>query len=348
MGGLKNCYWNGNGRHQAFVEALEERLPLFGYTSNVYVNLFIAMSHLYYDAYNNGGCNIEDCYMRDYRQRIEPYLGNKVNPDAFIYGNAAQMEQMMDIAIAYIQEKNLDFPVYACWVNHMEDKLSMVEPGKDFDAKAAWHKVTFGDMDEMKEYARTYRDVSESFVKSPVPNNETVEKAPPFVVKKAEPAGWKVEVEGKAYYFGEYGRFGPNCNDGVVFKDEAAFNSGNGVCYVNEYGFENANENLGPLFEFGAKEAVAAGLEGNTYVALGGYTKQDFIDICDGNAEMARELFIHVDWQAPETLWDEWVRDEVVEKAQPEAEALDDVIKRCEAEAKPASRDDGRAAHERV
>ena len=164
MAGLKNCYWNGNGRHQAFVEALEERLPGYGYTSNVYVNLFIAMSHLYYDAYNNGGGNIEDCYMRDFQQHIKPYLGDKVDPQAFIYGNDVRMEQMMDIAIAYIQEKNLDFPVYACWVNHMEEKLSMVEPGKDVDTKGKWHKVTFGDMDEMKEYARTYRDVSEEVV----------------------------------------------------------------------------------------------------------------------------------------------------------------------------------------
>lgn len=341
MAGLKNCYWNENGRDQAFVNALEERIPEYGYTNNVYVNLFIAMSHLYYDAYNNGGGNIEDCYMRDYAQHIKPYMGDKVKVQAFIYGDEIGMEQMMNAAIAYIQDKNLDFPVYSCWVNHMERKLSMVEPGNDFGIKAEWFKITFGDLDEIKNFARGYQDVSESFVKSTVSNKETVEKNPPIVIKKAEPAGWKVEVEGKAYYFGEYGRFGPNCNDGVVFKDKAAFNSGNGVCYVNEYGFENANENIGPLFEFGAKEAVAAGLEGNTYVALGGYTKQDFIDICDGNTEMARELFDHVDWQAPETLWDEWVRDEVVDKAQPEAEALaaeepasslDNLIKHCESE----------------
>lgn len=198
MAGLKNCYWNGNGRYQALVEALEERLPLFGYTSNVYVNLFVAMSHLYYDAYNNGGCNIEDCYMRDYRQRIEPYLGNKVNPDAFIYGNAAQMEQMMDIAIAYIQDKNLDFPVYSCWVNHMERQLSMVEPGSDFGTKAEWFKVTFGDMDEMKEYARNYRDVSANFVKSGEDgldqgvDGATAPEALDDVIKRCEPVAGPV------------------------------------------------------------------------------------------------------------------------------------------------------------
>ena len=166
MSNLENTYWNESGKYQGFVKELEDRIPGIGYTSNVHVNLFIAMSHLYYDAYNNGGCNIEDCYMRDYRRHIKPYLGDKVDPEAFIYGNSVKMEAMMDLAIEHIKEKHLEFPVYSCWANHTERAISMVEPVGIEDEKSAWFKITFGDMDDLREWAKGYRDVSDNFVKS--------------------------------------------------------------------------------------------------------------------------------------------------------------------------------------
>ena len=128
-------------------------------------------------------------------------------------------------------------------------------------------------------------------------------------IEKVYPAGWKMITDDDTYYFGEYGKFGCYCNDGVVYKDRQAFETGNGVCYINEYGFENSDENRGKLFEFGAKEAVASELEGNSYVAISGYTRQDLIDLC-GDEVMAEELFDHLDWMSPETLWDEWCREE--------------------------------------
>lgn len=36
------------------------------------------------------------------------------------------------------------------------------------------------------------------------------------------------------------------------------------------------------------------------------YTKKDFIDITGGDNKLAQELFEDVDWQHPETLYDEW------------------------------------------
>lgn len=45
-------------------------------------------------------------------------------------------------------------------------------------------------------------------------------------------------------------------------------------------------------------------------MATQGYTRQDFIELCGGNVGLARELYEHVDWQHPETLWDEWLEDE--------------------------------------
>ena len=89
-------------------------------------------------------------------------------------------------------------------------------------------------------------------------------------IEKVYPAGWKMETGNETYYFGEYGKFGCYCNEGVIYKDDNAFKTGNGVCYIPEYGFENARENAGWLFEFSAKEAVASELEGNSYVATEG------------------------------------------------------------------------------
>lgn len=130
-------------------------------------------------------------------------------------------------------------------------------------------------------------------------------------IEKVYPAGWKMETPNETYYFGEYGRFGCYQNDGVVYKDDNAFETGEGVCYVPEFGFENADENP---FEFCEKEAIASVVENNNYVAIQGYTRQDFIELCNGDEKWAKELYDHVDWQLPETLWDEWLEDEELQE----------------------------------
>lgn len=129
-------------------------------------------------------------------------------------------------------------------------------------------------------------------------------------IEKVYPAGWKMEADDETYYFGEYGKFGCYCNDGVVYKDSEAFETGNGVCYIPEYGFDNEHENMSTLFEFAAKEAVASELEGNSYVATEGWTRADLEDLCRGTGYDAEDLFDHLDWMSPETLMDEWLDDD--------------------------------------
>lgn len=131
-------------------------------------------------------------------------------------------------------------------------------------------------------------------------------------IEKVYPAGWKMETGEETIYFGEYGKFGCYCNDGVVYKDENAFKTGVGVCYINEYGFDNEDENGGRLFEFGAKAAVASELEGNTYTATIGYTRADLERLCEGTGYDVEDLFDHLDWMSPETLIDEWLNDNVL------------------------------------
>lgn len=123
-------------------------------------------------------------------------------------------------------------------------------------------------------------------------------------ITKAD-VGWKVETDEQVYYVGEYGIHG--CNEGVIYRDIKAFKSGVGVCYINEYSFENSDQNEGELFEFSAKEAVAEDIINNPYVATSGYTRKDFEDIVAGTKYSAQDLFYSVDWQRPETLMDEWL-----------------------------------------
>ena len=62
---------------------------------------------------------------------------------------------------------------------------------------------------------------------------------------------------------------------GFIFKDEEAFYTGlDKVCYIPE-------------------------LSDNTY------TRQDFLDLMDGQEALAQSLFERVDWQHPETLLQE-------------------------------------------
>jgi hypothetical protein len=126
-------------------------------------------------------------------------------------------------------------------------------------------------------------------------------------IKEVE-QGWKVELNDNVGYVGEYGW------QGVYYKDHDAWANNSGVVYIPEYGFENEEQNAGELFEFYAKSSVANQIAENPYVATADtgvtYTKQDFLNICAGNEDWAYDLFCCVDWQSPETLFDEWLEDE--------------------------------------
>lgn len=127
---------------------------------------------------------------------------------------------------------------------------------------------------------------------------------PILKITKAD-AGWKVETEDETYYVGEYGTYG--CCEGVIYLDHKAFESGEGVCYVNEYGFDNCEQNEGELFEFSAKAAAAEEIACNPYVTTGGYTRKDFEDLVEGTKYSAEELFQSCEWAAPETVLNEWL-----------------------------------------
>lgn len=146
---MEKSYWNEAGKHQAFCDIALDKAPSFGYTSNIYLNSLIAMSHLYYDAYNNGGCNIEDVYQRDFNTYVKPLFPNFDILD-FIYGNEMKMEQTMDRLLEYLQDKPLDYEVYSIWWSYNDKVLTRVEPtdksGPEFSP------VTFGNPETLNRW----------------------------------------------------------------------------------------------------------------------------------------------------------------------------------------------------
>lgn len=153
---MENTYWNEQGKHQAFLAQAEDRYPSYGYTSNIYLNMLICMSHLYYDAYNNGGGNIKDCYRGDFWRYVTPYLSD-IDIYDFIHCREAQMEQAMDKVLDYLQDKPLDFTVYTVWWSYKDRCLSLVEPTAP-DGRE-WGPVTFGIPEEKERWCqRTLRE----------------------------------------------------------------------------------------------------------------------------------------------------------------------------------------------
>ena len=150
---MEHTYWNHQGKHQQFLDQLESRTPHFGYTSNVYVNLLLTMSHLYYDAYNNGGGNIYDgVYTRQFRSFVEPHLNKQVDLDTFSSCLYDKMETMMDLALEYISDKDLSFPVYTVWLDTAGNTMSRADPSESDTNSSKWTPVTFGSPEELEKW----------------------------------------------------------------------------------------------------------------------------------------------------------------------------------------------------
>lgn len=88
-------------------------------------------------------------------------------------------------------------------------------------------------------------------------------------------------------------------DQGYVYKDVDAWKSGNGICYISEYGMEEYENEL----ERVPKDEIVDYHKDNASI---GYTRQDFIDMCDGDEALAESVFYEVDWQYPETLLAEY------------------------------------------
>lgn len=173
---MEKSYWNEEGKYQAFCDEALNKAPSFGYTSNIYLNSLIAMSHLYYDVYNNGGGNIEDVYQRDFNKYVKPLFPQFEIQD-FINGNEMKIEQTMDRLLEYLQDKPLDYQAYTIWWSYDDKVLTRVEPldksGYDLSP------LTFGEQERLNRWCAEQvsfcqvKDITENVIKM----NKTMEEA---------------------------------------------------------------------------------------------------------------------------------------------------------------------------
>lgn len=177
---MENTYWNENGKYQTFVDEALEKMPSIGYTSNPYMNLFIAMSHIYYDIYNNGGCNIEDHYMRDFRQYVQPMLPD-LSVSEFLSGRNVILEGAMDRALEFLQDKPMDYPAYKVWFSYENQCISHMEPGEE-DPRT-WTLMTFGALTDRDRWCSE----QESFNKVKDVTEEIAARNKPSAIKSANP-----------------------------------------------------------------------------------------------------------------------------------------------------------------
>lgn len=79
---MANTYWNHNGKHQLLSDALQHLIPATGKSDVAHIELLRCLNNVYYDIYNNGGCNrrrkalegITECF-----PLFKQYLANQAN-----------------------------------------------------------------------------------------------------------------------------------------------------------------------------------------------------------------------------------------------------------------------------
>lgn len=120
-----NTYWNSNGKHQEWADKISETMPCMYHTNNKYMNIFIAMSNIYYEIYNNGGCNIMDGGYKNELKLIHKFIGRFNSRTAI--KNLDYLEDKMNEVFERLMGKDLSFENYGFWNEWKESKISMDE-----------------------------------------------------------------------------------------------------------------------------------------------------------------------------------------------------------------------------
>lgn len=150
---MENTYWNSNGNHQEELNRINGLKPSWGMTTNKYINLFITASNVYYDVYNNGGCNLADCYEGKIREFIMPFVDDikslrlNVQMKTLIrnFKNEKKLEAFMDEVVLYLQDKDLSFEMFQVFFSNKKEELSK-------NMKEGFLNVTFGLQEEYNDW----------------------------------------------------------------------------------------------------------------------------------------------------------------------------------------------------
>lgn len=122
---MNNTYWNSNGKYQAWANEINETMPDMYYTDNRYMNVFIAMSNIYYEIYNNGGGNIVDGCYTDALRLIHGFIGKFNSRTAM--NNLDYLEEKTNEVFEKLMGKDLSFENHGFWNEWKESKISMNE-----------------------------------------------------------------------------------------------------------------------------------------------------------------------------------------------------------------------------
>ena len=153
----ENTYWNNRGKHQDLLEKLEDVKPSCGYTDNPYLNLFIEASFVYYDVYNNGGCNLnEEDYYNSMKKYIYPFndkfegidFDRKYNTIYRNMKNTEKLERFMDSVITLVSEQDLSYNQSRVFYNNESRELSR-------QPKLGFTYITFGNKETETEWLDT-------------------------------------------------------------------------------------------------------------------------------------------------------------------------------------------------
>lgn len=99
---------------------------------------------------------------------------------------------------------------------------------------------------------------------------------------------------------------------GSCYKDEKAFQTGEGVCYIGEYEYEDyvdiLNMFLDDLIHCSGEPEDCKDLQESLDQSV--WNRESMLELCNEQEEIAQDVLNTVDWQSPSTYFDEMEREE--------------------------------------
>lgn len=134
-------YMNEKGRYSEFYESLD--MPNFGMSDNEKLNVVIAINNIYYDIYNNGGCNLKD--MEESVEAVKnviPFNLKKCRDDR------GYLETKLDEMAKKLFEEDLSYTHYNVYTDEKCD-ICTLSPKEDFS-----RIIVFGSQEALDTWKR--------------------------------------------------------------------------------------------------------------------------------------------------------------------------------------------------
>lgn len=101
---------------------------------------------------------------------------------------------------------------------------------------------------------------------------------------------------------------------GSCYKDEKAFQTGEGACYIGEYEYEDyvdiLNMFLDDLIHCSGEPEDCKDLQESLDQSV--WNRESMLELCNEQEEIAQDVLNTVDWQSPSTYFDEMEREEEI------------------------------------